>query len=437
MDKFLLDNLTGKMVRRLLTGLMAGIFSFLIIYFGCSQMLNRYFYTSGSFYNAEKGRAGELQKYVSEKRISAMDSQALRTWAEERNIQEFTVSRDNLLLFDVSYAGDILPGGKKVSRAGWRIYFSVSFADGDAEVYLYEGYGKKYYGVLFCVAIFSGISICLGIFASKMQTDVIYIRLLEKEVRSVSQGNLEEDITVKGKDELAKLALGLDQMRRQLLERKLREQEMRQAQDRLVLGMSHDVRTPLTGLLTYMEILKKQDVGNEIREYIDKAYDKVLQIRRMSDQTFEYFLVNSMRETILEEPEEIASAFGDYLSELCSQLECDGFTVNTEALEWRPLHVRINEDHLGRIMNNIISNLEKYADRDGEIRIQTLYEKELVGILVENKTASQTCFVQGTGIGMKNVELMMKQMNGKLKVEFSEERYCVVLYFPVWKTDVM
>ena len=52
-------------------------------------------------------------------------------------------------------------------------------------------------------------------------------------------------------------------------------------------------------------------------------------------------------------------AFGDYLSELCALLEYEGFKVNTDRLEWRQISVCINTDFIGRIMNNIISNIEK------------------------------------------------------------------------------
>ena len=78
---------------------------------------------------------------------------------------------------------------------------------------------------------------------------------------------------------------------------------MRAAQEKLVLGMSHDLRTPLTGLMTYLEILKKQQKNRIVTdEYIQKSLDKVIQIRNLSDQMFEYFFVNSQHKVELEEP---------------------------------------------------------------------------------------------------------------------------------------
>ena len=69
------------------------------------------------------------------------------------------------------------------------------------------------------------------------------------------------------------------------------EYDLKSAQEKLVLGMSHDLRTPLTGLMAYLEILKKQQKeGAVTQEYINKAFDRVLQIRDLSEQMFEYFL---------------------------------------------------------------------------------------------------------------------------------------------------
>ena len=106
---------------------------------------------------------------------------------------------------------------------------------------------------------------------------------------------------------------------------------MRVAQDKLVLGMAHDLRTPLTGLMTYIEILRKQEnEGKVSREYIDKAFDKIFQIRALSDQMFEYFFVFSKEKIDLESAEEVESAFGDYMSELLALLDYVGFSVNAK-----------------------------------------------------------------------------------------------------------
>jgi hypothetical protein len=132
----------------------------------------------------------------------------------------------------------------------------------------------------------------------------------------------------------------------------------------------------------------------------------------------------------LEEPEDIFSAFGDYLSELCVLLEDEGFTVDTEMLEWNPAAVRINTDLFGRIMNNIISNIEKYASRNNPIQVQILYEENYTGILIRNTVAQTEQTAHKTGIGLQNISVMMEHMQGYLEASEKDKEYCVILYFP-------
>lgn len=330
------------------------------------------------------------------------------------------------------YPGRLPPGARKMPESEWRPYYPVAFADGPADVYISTGFDVAYYRLLLAGSVIAGFAACLWVLISGMQENVLYIRLLQREVDAIKCGNLQNTVSASGKDELGQLARGLDQMRRQLYEKEQTEKELRDAQEKLVLGMSHDLRTPLTGLLAYMEVLKKQGRhGVPDCVYIDKAYDKILQIKHLSDQMFEYFLIASQRGAQLEPPEELYSAFGDYLSEMCAMLACSGFCTDAGMLEWRPGLVQVNPDYLGRIVNNIYSNLEKYADRKYAIVLRMVYEPGRAGIAVQNRMAMPGRYVEGTGIGVQNISRMMEQMGGSVHVGMTEEDYQIVLYFPL------
>lgn len=276
-----------------------------------------------------------------------------------------------------------------------------------------------------------GVAACIGIVVSGMYENVKYIQCLMKEVNIISRGNLQGNVTVHGTDEIAQLASGLEHMRQTLVKKEQIEYDLKSAQEKLVLGMSHDLRTPLTGLMAYLEILKKQQKeGAVTQEYINKAFDRVLQIRDLSEQMFEYFFVNSRHHIELEPAEDIMCAFGDYLSELCALLEYEGFKVNTDRLEWRQISVCINTDFIGRIMNNIISNIEKYGKHENEVCIQLCYGTEEVGISIQNSITRFDSEHQKTGIGLQNISIMMEQMDGRMEVNADDLTYCIVLYFP-------
>ncbi len=192
------------MLKRLLDGLSAGIFLMAFLYLGSTNLLQQYFFSHGTFMDRETHRIREFQTFVSQNSLSASDSAALTSWIEERNILEFTISRDACKLLDISY-------GQAAHRQLWRFYHTVTFADGDADVSVYEGYDKSYSHFLLGLSIAAGFAACLGIFISSMQEDVAYIRRLQTEIAAISQGDLQQLVTVQGTDELAQLAYGLDQ----------------------------------------------------------------------------------------------------------------------------------------------------------------------------------------------------------------------------------
>ncbi len=427
--KVFADSLTGTMLKRLASGLFAGAYVVVLLYFGGRTMLRQHFLEHGT---QESALAETFQEYVSAQQVSAVDTQTITMWAQQQDLSEFLIARKGWLLFDASYPGERLHSSKKMPETVWRPYYRITFADGDADVYLSTGFDAAYYRILFAAAAVCGFGVCLWAVLSKMLETVSYIQCLEREVDAIRQGGLHIQVTVKGKDELGQLAKGMDQMRRQLLEQMEAERQMRAAQEKLVLGMSHDLRTPLAGLFTYMEVLKKRERdGMPVREYLDKAYDKIQQIKHLSDQMFEYFFIHSRKEAVLEPPEEVSSAFKDYLSELCALLGCGGFRVDCTLLYWKPVFVQVDTDYLGRIMDNIFSNLEKYADREQEVRIQSVYEPERAGIVIQNSIAQPGQYVEGTGIGVKNITLMMEQMGGKAQVSLTQEDYRITLYFPL------
>ena len=204
----------------------------------------------------------------------------LKKWGTERNIDDFTISRGKWLLFDISYNGKIMYGSREIPNLTWRMYHRISFKDGTADVYIYEGTADKYFNILMVFSVVLGVAACIG--------------------------NLQGNVTVQGTDEIAQLASGLEHMRQTLVKKEQIEYDLKSAQEKLVLGMSHDLRTPLTGLMAYLEILKKQQKeGAVTQEYINKAFDRVLQIRDLSEQMFEYFFVNSRHHIELEPAEDV------------------------------------------------------------------------------------------------------------------------------------
>ena len=183
----------------------------------------------------------------------------LKKWGTERNIDDFTISRGKWLLFDISYNGKIMYGSREIPNLTWRMLPQNFNLRMERQMYIYnEGTADKYFNILMVFSVVLGVAACIGIVVSGMYENVKYIQCLMKEVNIISRGNLQGNVTVQGTDEIAQLASGLEHMRQTLVKKEQIEYDLKSAQEKLVLGMSHDLRTPLTGLMAYLEILKKQ-----------------------------------------------------------------------------------------------------------------------------------------------------------------------------------
>ncbi len=405
---------------RILGGICVGIFCFLFLYFGIIGHLKSYLFLSGYSYWAEQDRADELQDFVTAENISVTDTAKILQWSKERRIYEFEVYQDDSLILNAS--------SEAASSVFWpmtpnlsRYFYSVQFKDGLYLVYLNEGAGIGYYRLLFFLALLFGFLSFLAVFVAGMQEDVHYIQKLEREVSVLTTDNLQHSVTIFGNDELAHLAEGLNRMRISLIEKEQTEQELRDAQQEMVLGMSHDLKTPITGLLASMEVLKSEQTNNPVyREYLDKAYRQIIRLRNLSNRIFEYFLIDSERQVELEDAEMVEWVIGDQLSELCAILESMGFRVEIGETGWPEAMMRINMDYLGRITNNILSNIERYADRNVPIRISMKRENDYFCLTIQNGILTSGTYKNGTGIGIRNISMMMKKMKGHARIERDE-----------------
>ena len=393
-------------------------------------MFQEYLLSSGYFSKTEQEKVEKFQEYVDENKIKITDTKKIRNWIKHENIHEFVILKGTKIYFDNRYEEDIFPGSIKNNTFNY--VYPVNFADGQANLYVYDGFADKYYDIISGVSIFISIIICILIFGSELQSEIKNIQYLQKRVKKIGDGELEESVSIKGQDEICQLASGIDSMRNQLLEQKRTQEKMKKAQDELVLGMAHDMRTPLTGLFSYLEIIKKmENEGKPAAQYAKKAFEKAEQLRSVSDQLFEYFLVSNETNMELEEPEIAKSAFEDYLSEFCAFLECNKFKIDIEDVYWHPVKVRINTNYFGRIMNNLMSNMEKYGAKEKPVYLKINYAPDYIGLDFQNEVIKPNPYVKGTGIGLKNIELMMKQMHGYMEVTITEDTYRIVLNFPV------
>ena len=258
-----------------------------------------------------------------------------------------------------------------------------------------------------------------------------YIMLLKDEIEILEGGSLDYKITVKGKDELSALAEGLENMRLSIHGLIESEAQMAHHNQQIVTEMSHDLRTPITSMMLYTEILKKGNYKNEdqLTEYIEKIDKKARRMKQLIDHLFEYSLVAKEENIRLEEPETFEELFYDLFSEICSYLEQKGFHVIFQ-VKWMKGKAQVSTNYVMRVMDNITSNIVKYAELTSPVIISSVYEGSMAGFLFENKVLPEKDKTDSSGIGMQSVQSMMEKMNGACIIEQEGQKFRVKILLP-------
>lgn len=410
--------------------------------------LGNYFLDQKAFsvtymYDKSMEMANQLRTYIQENELEVDDLDAIQEWSREAHTS--VVLYDPETQSQYNYYSFI---GNKVQvtpeeedefdylAVGADAETTLTFTDGTTVRSLFY-YDKiyKYYEVVSDIGLVLAFLLFLACFLLVINRKIRYLRQLAYELQILKQDHLSYTVTIQGRDEIAQLAEGINQLRLAVIEREEEERRNNQASRDLVTALSHDIRTPMTSLIGYLEILKMHRYQNEEQRevYLETARQKAFQLKEMTDRLFEYSLVTGKVEESyqLEEVEVNAILLG-LLDGQISDLLNEGWEVEenlTGRISQNLLMVDIDFFH--RVMDNLLSNIRKYADKSKKIVIH-VDEKEGEFILsFRNMVLHAEPLGGSSGVGLKTCEKIMRAMNGSMRVEKTKNVYGIFLILPL------
>lgn len=392
-----IGNIASKTTKLNVYVIVICIVVFCSINYTGTEFLDYIFKTTNFVYNNQKPYVINFQKYIQNNNVRMTDTDKITNWVKNNNISYFTISVERELIYGVTFVDDFMLSGnaKGDLHKTWQYFHKVKFYDGVADVFIYSGVTEKYY-------------MCMNIIAALV---------------TVLTGLLAFYYGVRNE---------MNRLRLELENSKILEKRARESKDELIKGMAHDLRTPLTSLMAYAEIIKmKNESGNIDNTYIDKIIEKSLDIRNLTNQLFDFSIANQDGNIQMDDYVNVENAIGDYLSEFCCILQNQGYHINADKLYWGDSKISINTVFVSRIIYNLASNIVKYADIKETMFIKSVYEQNKVGIIIKNRIKIENPIIESSGIGLQNIEMMMKKMNGKLEVISSRLYFTVILWFPV------
>lgn len=275
---------------------------------------------------------------------------------------------------------------------------------------------------------------------------LVKIHLLKKsarEVRTQFAERLQSDtnnlIYLSGSDkDMRKLA---DDINVQLKELRAAHQRYTQGDRELreaVTNISHDIRTPLTAICGYLDLLNKEETSEQAKQYLNIIAERTDVIRALTDEMLTYSVSVSEKQFMARETvilnhvlEESVSAFYGVLTE-------HSITPEITICE-QPVERKLNRTALSRILANVLSNAVKYSAGDLSISLTE------TGVLrFENTAAAMDEITIGklfqrfytvenagksTGLGLSIAKNLTEQMGGSIQVLYESGKMCIELRF--------
>lgn len=305
----------------------------------------------------------------------------------------------------------------------------VKFANGTYDMIYYSYHRSKFTypyviaSIILCVAVFlSGILIFIGRMMKRVSA-------VKDSIVRMSVGDLSSPVPPCGADEIGIVSKELDTLRQTLQENIRRESESRQANQDLITAMSHDLRTPLTVLNGYLEVLKLKRADSGVREkYVDRCLEKAADIKALTDRMFEYALVYEENETADLKPLSI-SDLAECLRENCEFIRIAGFTVEEKFEYGAESEMYGDKVMLKRIFSNLFSNILKYGDKKGEVTVQICPECGRLKILITNLIKKDAADTESNQIGLRSVRKMVEMHQGELYTFVETNIYTVGIVF--------
>ncbi|MEY8392317.1 sensor histidine kinase [Lachnospiraceae bacterium] len=412
----------------------AGILSilfFIISEFVIEQQIDRYYENRNIVKSYNDKYITKLQKYVIRQGISSEELQRLDEWISHNRLIYLQIRKDGKWVYVSDFGMDeIQSEDDDFSLYPSDSYYDIELSDGTVQVFIMGMYAYNAYTIALAVNIIASCSLFILITMFGIRRKIRYINQLSRDIEILEGGNLEYKVLSQGNDEITNLAKGLNAMRVSFKNQIGKAECLTKTNQEMVTEMSHDLRTPLTSVLLYAEILqnKKYEDEEQKQKYIDKIIKKIQFMKDLSDRLLEYSVCDEEKEHMQAEYISSHKGFFDELSDMCHYLQERGLKVKAN-MQWKQGQMLICEEYLIRILDNITSNILKYADTEALVFIWDEYYEGEMCITFENACTNHNGDTDSYNIGIRNIKMMMMEMNGRCEVIQTPERFQVCLRF--------
>ncbi|CUU45296.1 sensor histidine kinase [Clostridium beijerinckii] len=286
-------------------------------------------------------------------------------------------------------------------------------------------------------------------YALKKTLDIIVVN---DALRRVSEGNLQDDIKLDGSPAIKELAKNINLIKagyKEILENGVHNEKLK---TELISNVSHDLKTPLTSIINYVNILKNSDITEEEREeYLLILERKSLKLKVLIEDLFEMSKINSGKIKLNRELIDILSLIHQGIGEYSTLYEEKNISFKVTSEE-DAVYMELDGKMMSRALENIIINALKYSMSNTRVYINVKIDGDFVNVGVKNIANYEMDFnedemferfargdksrnskVEGSGLGLAITKSIVELHGGEVKIKKEGDMFKIYLMLPINK----
>lgn len=233
-----------------------------------------------------------------------------------------------------------------------------------------------------------------------------------------------------------------------LLKERKKERADYQKKERMIAdiytNLSHDIRTPLTSLDGYFQLLEETQEENDRKRYIQIIQERIESLKEMLEELFTYTKLQNGTYELKLEPQNVGQILKETVFSYYDDWAEQGISPQFEITE-EPVWIRGNKQALRRTIQNIIRNGLDHGNK--EIRIQLSRNEKQMELVFQNKIepgeqidisrvferfykADKARSKSSTGLGLSIAKGFVQKMHGEIAAEIKEDWFCIKISFP-------
>lgn len=284
----------------------------------------------------------------------------------------------------------------------------------------------------------------IGVLAAALCFCVIKLIIMKKSAKEIADGfaeKLHDDtnttITISSYDkDMRALADSVNKQLKLLRSEHLRYEQGNNELVNAITNISHDLRTPLTAILGYLDLIAKTDDEAKRKEYLGIISERAEMMKQLTEELFKYSVVISQENGEQQEEVYVNQLLEESLAGFFPALTQKGITPDINITGKRVMRT-LNKSALSRIFSNLLTNAVKYSGGDlsvllsenGEIRFSNT-AKGLSAVSVEqlfDRFYTVETARNSTGLGLSIAKTLVQRMGGSITAEYENDKLTIII----------